>query len=73
MVRHDGISVLISMHSENNVYSFSSILKKEEQIIEYCKTKGITNDFDRACAIFKVLKENEVFPCHLYNVVDELI
>ncbi len=72
-MRQEDTKVLISMHSKENIFYFSSALINNKRVVEYCETKGITDDFDKAGSIFKVLSENKVFPCHLHNVIDELI
>ncbi len=69
----EDIGVFISMHNEEDVFCFSSALVDKGKVVEFAKTKGITDNFDEACRIFKCLSENKVYPCHLHNVIDEMM
>lgn len=55
-----------------NEYKFNlvGILKRENEIIDYCQTINISNNL--VYNIYEKIRDNVVFPCHFYNVIDDL-
>lgn len=63
----------LSLYNIKNCYYFKAVLYEGCNINESCTTMPVTDNYCRAKEIFDILTENAVFPCHLYNVIDELI
>ncbi len=69
----ENYEIRISLIKEKNTYSFRSVLYKKENIVDICITPPITDDIEKAREIFCILTKNKVFPCHMCNIIDELM
>ena len=68
----DDYKLIIKLYNKNGIYCFNSKLYKNNILVDYEYTKGITDKIEQAEKLFNILVDNNVFPCHLHNVIDEL-
>lgn len=68
----DDYKLIIKLHNENGIFCFSAKLYKDNILVDYEHTNGITDKCERAEEILNILADNNVFPRHLHNVIDEL-
>ncbi len=66
----DEFNLKIEMVEENNKVTFIGELLKDNKRLEYCVIRNLPNDEDTKL-IYDILVENEVFPNHFYNIIDD--
>lgn len=72
-VKVEEYELVIELLSQNNNYNFVSKLIHNGEVVEENKTYAITDDLKLADHIFDELIQNEVFPAHLHNIIDQII
>ena len=64
--------IIYEIEENNLFYIKAELYGADFNLIDKCETPAITQDINKANSIFDILVENNVFPCHLYNVIDEI-
>jgi hypothetical protein len=59
--------------SENNFYYFKSELYENDMLTDSSYTMALTDSIKRAKNIYNILVDNQVFPCHLHYIIDEMM
>lgn len=67
----DGLNLSIAMIKDEFNYNIVGILKKNNEIIDYCETINIS-DCNSVNKIYNIIMNNMVCPCHFYNIIDDI-
>ncbi len=65
--------VYTSLLCKDGAYSYKSALYSEGEEIDNCVTPSVTDNLKTAEEIFDVLIRNKVFPCHVMNIIDDIL
>lgn len=71
IMRSNDFNLSVAMIRDEFNYNLIGILKKDDKIIEYCETINIP-DQKLVSSVYSIIKDNMVFPCHFYNIIDDI-
>lgn len=73
LVNINNYELIFYLYNNNGIYSFKTELYSNNTIVDKAETMGVTNDRNIADYIYNILVRKNVFPSHLFYVIDEII